>query len=173
VGDVINQYLNINKGLLPEKFWEDADSAPGNQHVRLRRIRVVPALGAAADPITVRTPLDVECEFWNFVAGSKINLSLVLWTATGQCAFNIYSPSVSLKRGVHRGVCKIPANLLNDETYLIDVYIVKDTSVVLHKETNVVAFKVEEVEREGAWFGKHMGVVRPELDFSIGEVFHE
>ena len=58
-----------------------------------------------------------------------------LYNAEGLCIFNTVSPAVVYPTGLIRGVCSIPGNLLNDETYSVMIIIVKDMSVRLFLKT--------------------------------------
>jgi len=60
-----------------------------------------------------------------------------------------------------KGICHIPGNFLNDGVYRIRLLIVKDTSVALIDIDNVAIFEVHDIAREGAWYGKWIGSVRP------------
>lgn len=77
---------------------------------------------------------------------------------------------VEMADGLCRGVCKIPANLLNDNKYSVEIYVVKDTSAVLFRQADMVSFEVLDGERHGNWYGKWIGAVRPNLDFSLDKV---
>jgi lipopolysaccharide transport system ATP-binding protein len=61
----------------------------------------------------------------------------------------------------------IPGNFLNDGTYTVRLLIVQDTSVTLVDLHNVLVFEVQDIEREGNWYGKWVGAVRPRLDWTF------
>lgn len=44
--------------------------------------------------------------------------------------------------------------------------IVKDTSIPLLDIDDVVSFEVNDIEREGDWYGEWIGIVRPQLEWS-------
>lgn len=73
-----------------------------------------------------------------------------------------------MPEGLITARCRVPADLLNDETYQIDVLLVRDSSVVLHRQAEAISFAVADGPRSGPWQGKHAGVVRPRLDWRIG-----
>ena len=57
-----------------EVVYDEIDSAPGNDQIRLRRACVRPCTVPRRDPITVRTPVVVEFEYWKISprpAGSR------------------------------------------------------------------------------------------------------
>lgn len=168
VNETVNYYLQkeIKNGL--NQQWESPETAPGNDKVKLKGARVIPDLPDASGIITVETPITLEFEFWSFMPLATINLSIVLWTQTGECIFNAGSDVKEIKAGLHRGRCLIPGNMLNDNLYTVQVYIVKDRSVVLYKHDDLLSFEVEDVPRPaGGWYGKWIGAVRPHLDFPL------
>jgi lipopolysaccharide transport system ATP-binding protein len=56
--------------------------------------------------------------------------------------------------------------LLNDDSYTVRLVIVRDTNVGLFDEFNVLSFDVHDIERDGGWFGKWIGVIRPEFEWA-------
>jgi hypothetical protein len=52
---------------------------------------------------------------------------------------------------------------MNSEIYLVSLYWIRDTSVVDYKIEEVFSFEVLDIPREGNYFGKWIGTVRPTL----------
>jgi hypothetical protein len=64
-------------------------------------------------------------------------------------------------------ICEIPPQLLNDERYMIDVYIIRDRSTCEWQLAEALIFDLtDDAERED-WYGKWSGVVRPSLRWSL------
>jgi lipopolysaccharide transport system ATP-binding protein len=169
---VVSRYLESdnNGSLLLERTWDDIETAPGNDKVRLHQIRVIPDHDdSSLDEITVKTPLKIEFEYWNCLNGAHLNLSLHVYTLEGVCVFNSISSSIPCPSGLIRGICYIPGNFLNDESYQITMMIVQDTSTVLYTYENM-SFTVHDIEREFNWYGKWSGVVRPNLKWSFAPI---
>lgn len=165
--EVASMYLQNGITSILEQLWDDPQTAPGNDKVRLHSVKVTIDGYIPASVITVATPIALEFKFWNFVAGSSLNLSLVLYDQQDTCVFNTVSDAVNLPAELIRGVCHIPGNLLNDSTYRIRLLIVQDTSIPLLDIDKVATFEVLELERCGNWYGKWVGVVRPNLHWSV------
>src|ERR1700676_5344029 len=118
---VINYYLsNHAHGNLFQKF-DTPENAPGNEFVRLKRIEVISKSNNDNRLIYIDTPIDIEFEFWNSTIDKEINLSLVLNTFSDECVFNVATKAKYLSKGIHKGICQIPANLLNDGLYKISM----------------------------------------------------
>lgn len=165
---VVSRYLESDDdSKVLEKIWQDVETAPGNDKVRLHKIRVIPALVDSEDEIAVDTPLKIEFEYWNYLDGAHLNLSLIVYTLEGVCVFNSISRSIPCPLGLIRGVCSIPGNLLNDGNYQITMLVVQDAATVLYRCENLLSFAVHDVERESNWYGKWQGVVRPNLNWQL------
>jgi lipopolysaccharide transport system ATP-binding protein len=168
--EVIAHYLQTASGHATERIWLDSATAPGNDKVRLRAARIQLAEGMRDDAINVRTPFEIEIEYWNLEPDTRLNLSMVLWNEEQVAAFN----TISLREpkwhgrpfpvGLFRSTCAIPANLLNDGRYRVQLYIVKDQSVLLYRYDDLLEFEVhDDMVDRGAWYGKWLGAVRPDL----------
>jgi lipopolysaccharide transport system ATP-binding protein len=161
---VINNYLSREVKNCLVKTWE-GEEAPGNDTIKMIRAEVLP-VGNDADTILVSTPVDISIEFY-LHKEMELNLSLFLYTAAGNCIFNVASPSKPLKPGIHHSVLKIPGKLLNDDMYTINLFFVKDTSVIMFTTDDVLTFEVTDVARQGNWYGKWPGAIRPDIEFSL------
>ncbi len=172
-GTVISSYLKHSFSALAEQVWPDVRTAPGNDKVRLKSARVRPIDGTPADPITIRTPFVLEFEYWNLQPETFLNLSLHIFDEQGTIAFNavpIHEPvwhGRPFPEGLFKSVCYIPGDLLNNGLHRVELLIVKDESLVLHKETDVLIFDVRDaIEMRGGWHGRWVGSVRPNLKWT-------
>lgn len=164
---VLNSYLSHEKNSSLRQSFDDEESAPGNEKVRVKRMEVVPKLEDINQPITVSTAIDIEFEFWNYQEALPINLSMHLYTINSECVFNWGTASVPLSKGLHKGICQIPANLLNDGIYSISMMIVAERSYGIFNYEDAVSFEVTENRQGGGWHGKWPGFVRPNLVFTL------
>ncbi len=169
-GTVVSSYLKHSFSSLAEQRWDDLQTAPGNERVRLRSARVRPVEGTPADPITVRTPFVIEFEFYNLQPDARLNLSLHIYNEQGVIAFNAvpYQEPVwhgkPFPAGLFRSACYVPGDLLNDGVHRVELLVVRDEGFVLHREDDVLVFDVRDsMETRGGWHGRWVGVVRPNL----------
>ena len=168
---VVSRYLQSDDdSQFLARIWNDIETAPGNDKIRLHQFRVIPDLDDSVDEITVNTPLRIEFEYWNYLDGAHLNLSLHVYTLERVCVFNSISSSIPCPSSLIRGVCYIPGNFLNDGSYQITILVVQDTSKILYTCENLLSFTVHDVEREFKWYGKWQGVVRPNLKWSFAPV---
>jgi lipopolysaccharide transport system ATP-binding protein len=168
---VINTYLDQSSTYTLEQRWTRIDSAPGNELVRLHSARILTDGGTVPDRITVWTPLNLEFCYWNLVPDTKLNLSLILYNSQGTIVFNTTSSFESqwhgkpFSKGMFRSCCALPAKLLNDGSYYLDLLIVMDTTRVLYTFKEILRFEVREDPRarKGHWYGRVPGIIRPQL----------
>jgi lipopolysaccharide transport system ATP-binding protein len=174
--DIITKYLakSVKQLDLPEEGWDDMDKAPGNDMVRLHRVRVRRQDGRLQDPLTMQTPFQVEVEYWNLEPGAHLHITLHLYNAEQIIAFATGDLTQGPRpSGLYRSVCHIPANLLNSGSHRFVVLVIKDASYAIYSHESQVSCDILDVrEREGAWYGKEPGVVQPVLQWetkSLGQ----
>src|SRR5262249_36028693 len=140
-GDVIDHYLGENVESNLESVWDDGTIAPGNDHVRLHSVRVIPQ-GNSGGLITVHTPLSIEFIYWNFVPDSVLNVSMTLNNVEELCLLTSVSDFTRRPAGLIRHRVSIPGDFLNAGCYYVNTMIVKDASVPILLQNNVVSFEV-------------------------------
>ena len=171
-GRVVANYLRTASQARAEQVWADPRTAPGTVDVRLARVAVVPADPDREGSLTVRTPFHVEVDYLNLRPGVRWNVSLTLHNQEGTCVFT--SPSVTDPEwfgrphpvGRFRARCDVPAQLLNDGVFRVSVLMVQDAAHVEVVAEDAVEFEVHDSpEGRGGWYGRWIGVVRPELQW--------
>ncbi len=165
--EVINAYLSSNRNGSLKQVYPDPATAAGNEKVKLKRIEIVPSGISPEEPIRVDTPIDIEFEFWNRAGAIPINVSMHLYTIGGECVFNAASASLQLSEGLHKAVCHIPPDLLNDGIYTVSMMVVGESSYALFNFEDLVSFEVTENRQESGWHGKWPGLIRPKLNFTL------
>jgi lipopolysaccharide transport system ATP-binding protein len=166
--EIINYYLSENnRDIGLAQIYSSAAEAPGNEFVKIKRIEVCPVKKNPSDPITIHTALNIELEFWNYVTDKEINLSLVLNTLMDECVFSVATEAKTLSKGLHSAVCEVPGNLLNDGSYKISMMLVGEKSYSLFYFEDAVTFEVSENRNASGWHGNWIGMVRPNLLFTI------
>ena len=147
--------------------WPDRDTAPGNENVRLRRAAVVPP--ADVGVIDVQTPLRLEFEYWSLTS-QILNPSVVLLNENGILVLNTFPTTdqalvcTPQQPGLYRSSLTIPANLLNNGLYEVQLLLVVDHTIISHRWDRLLQFEVHDSRPAGMrWFGAWPGAVRPNL----------
>jgi lipopolysaccharide transport system ATP-binding protein len=159
VDAVVDRYLQ-EADTEVHKSWSVAD-APGTAQAKLLEIEI----NKSSDINYIDEPLDIyiKAQLVNSTTSSRmLNFSLVLYNQEQVAVFNVGSGPKAIKGDVIEAVCHIPADLLNDDSYVIRILLVEDESKALFDLNDIISFKMEERERGGAWHGKWIGTVRPQ-----------
>jgi lipopolysaccharide transport system ATP-binding protein len=168
---IISQYMQTSYSALTNQVWPDIEKAPGNDQVRLHRVCVQPTTGAMSDSISVNTPFSFEFDYWNLQQEADLYLSLQLYNEQDVVVFDIGRTtepmwhSGRVPSGLFRDTCYVPANLLNDGMYRVEIVISKDEKPV-YTFREALVFEIQDsVEMRGNWYGKWPGVIRPALQW--------
>lgn len=172
---VISTYLRTMESLSSqsmEQIWDNPDKAPGNDKIRLHKIRLFPEGKKTSDEIDMDTPFVFEIEYWNLMADTRLILDLCLHAIEGDAVFESLSldeprwNGQPFPKALFRTSCKIPGNLLNEGTYRIRILFINDDTVKLYNNDEAVVFSVKEKsKRKIQWYGKYKGFVHPRLDW--------
>ncbi len=163
--DVVSNYQQVGAPVNMRQVWDDPESAPGKKSVRLHSVKITYEGETAGENLTVASPVEMEFEFWNFEQNALLNFSVVLYDNQEVCIFNTASSAKVYPKGLVKGTCHIPGNFLNDGVYRVRLLIVRDKSAALIDLDNVAIFEVHDIEREGTWYGKWIGSVRPTFEW--------
>jgi len=171
-GPVVTKYLQFSLSLadVRERVWEDVDTAPGNEVVKVHRACIRPTGEDPTVPITMRSPLMLEFDFRNLVAGARLNLNIALTTDDGVVAFAsspTHDPLTGqpLAAGRYRSTCRIPGDLLNARRYHVSLRVARDNRFT-YIHPGILSFDVHDSpERRISYFGKWIGAVRPLLEW--------
>jgi lipopolysaccharide transport system ATP-binding protein len=163
-GQVVLDYLQRGTLSTLEQEWDET-TAPGNERVKVHSARVRPLAQDNGVSITVETTLQIEFEFWNYQPDAVLNFTMHLFNIEGAYILAAASAVKPRPRGLIRETVKIPSHFLNDGIYTVTIQVVQDTasSVYIHRE--ILVFEVLDSVREGSWFGKWPGVVRPKFEW--------
>ncbi len=168
--EVIAAYLQRVREGTSDRTFSDIEKAPGNSEVRIKYARVGSRDKESADGITVRSELVVELHYWNLSPKRRLNISLQLHNDRGILVFSsasINDPnwrSIDFAAGLYRSICHIPADLLNDGNYRIDVMFVRNENEIIAVIQDLLSFTVgDSAELRGNYHGVWPGAVRPSL----------
>lgn len=176
---VVSNYLRetSNTATCSEEIWQEPATAPGNDIIRLRRIRIQPEDDHLSEPLSMKTPFLIEIEYWNLLENAELHITLHLYTEQEIIAFTTGdrpdSPwrNTGMPAGLFRSVCHVPGDLLNAGCHRFSVYVVKDKSSVIFQYQSRVSFDLVDLqERAGGWFGREPGVVNPLLRWTTAQI---
>jgi lipopolysaccharide transport system ATP-binding protein len=179
--DVVAHYLQVAGGSGSTRSWPDLDTAPGNDVVRLRSVRIVDANGKTASAADVRRPVGIEIGFTVLERASLAILPKIkLYDARRNVIFNAMDTGDRWAEpsppGDYESTAWIPGNLLNEGMVSVDAGVVSLNApkLISHAGVNdVVSFHVQDPgegdSARGSFTGQWKGVVRPLLEWTTVE----
>ena len=157
-----------------DAVYEDIETAPGNDVIRLHRARVRPQNGVSTDEITVRTPFVVEFEYWKLAADTSPLPCVQVFNERGVSVFTttkVGEPPAPA--GLLRSSFFVPADFMNTGTYRVElVMYFNGTAMEPAVWEDVATFEVHDVSSElrGDYHGEWFGVVRPRFDWKTEQL---
>jgi len=171
---VISTYIGSAEKTLGEVTWLDPNEAPGNDVIRIHAVRIM-SEGAITADVDIQKDVEVQLEYWNHRAGSKVTSCIHLFDNIGvRVLVSANYPSASLAAdswfneplpvGLFRASCILPGGFLNEGIYKIGAYVLTDITSLVARADEIISFTVHDSgmmrkEYAGAW----AGVVRPRL----------
>jgi lipopolysaccharide transport system ATP-binding protein len=113
------------------------------------------------DYIDVNTFIDISFEFELSRDINLFNLSTHLFNQLGDLVFNIFSNPAPIIAGKYKAQYTIPANLLNDGSYIIDMMVVEDASKAIFHLKEGLVFEIQDKRDVEIWHSKWRGQIRP------------
>ncbi|MBU2102979.1 MAG: ABC transporter ATP-binding protein, partial [Candidatus Omnitrophica bacterium] len=161
--NVIHGYLELGSNETGEVVWSDMETAPGNEKVRLRAVRLV-SNGKITANVQIDKPVYAELEFINYTSGAHISTSIHLLDAIGGIIFATGTLSEKLLPGAYKTTYAIPANFLNNCHYGINAFVIFDTGNIKINEQQVISFTVNDTAKREQYLGPMCGVIRPKIE---------
>ena len=174
---VVNDYLVSGNARQLEEVWDDIATAPGNDIVRLHRVRVRPENEFSGEALTVKTPFVIEIEYWNLVPETHLHIALHLYTQQDIIAFTtgngaqVVGHHAYTAAGLFRSTCYVPDELLNIGRHRFVVLLVQDRERVIYQHQSAVLFEILDPDAaEGGVYGREPGVVQPVLKWTTEQI---
>ncbi len=173
--EVVSNYLNSQTQTASEKFWLDADDAPGNEIVRLKSVRVIDENGKADSAFDIRRPIFVEISYEVLQNGQILMPAFQLYNEESICVFTSNDLDKTWRKrprpqGFYTSRARIPANFLSEGNFFVSVSTATFEPLNIHfNERDAAAFIVtdslEGNSARGDFAGQMDGVVRPILEW--------
>ena len=184
--DVIKQYhestgtsgsLAGGPDSLAHREWRDPATAPGDEVVRLRSVRVRTRDGATTGSIDIRHPVGIEVAYDVLEPGGQLIPNYHFINHDGLHLFSVQDVESEWRRrprpvGRYVSTAWIPGNFLSAGNIAVDIAVSSHVPLVrVHAITQgAVGFQVvDEFDGDGArgdYLGEYPGVVRPIVDWT-------
>jgi lipopolysaccharide transport system ATP-binding protein len=171
---VVNQYLRAGWGTTALREWPDSDQAPGNEIVRLRKVRVRTEEGQTREAVDIRRPVGIEITYDVLRPGHVLVPNFHFFNEEGIVAFIASDQNWKDRTrpvGHYISTAWIPGNLLSEGTLIVGAAISTMDPVTVHfYERDAVAFQVIDSlagdSARGNFAGPMPGVFRPLLHWT-------
>ena len=173
---VVGEYLRGSSGSSAIRKWQEVDQAPGNNIVKLRKIRATTKDQETADTVDIRKFIRLEMTIDVLEGGHVLLPNFGLVNDNADLVFvTVDQDPVWRKkpRPVGRYIIKatIPGNFLSEGTHYVNCHVMTlNPDRVIIREPGVIAFTVvDNLEGDSARgdYAKNMpGVVRPLLEWT-------
>ncbi len=174
--NVVSLYLTSNLGAHAVREWPDPATAPGNEVVRMRRVRVRDQAGQTLQEADIRRPVGIDMEFEVVEPGWVLQPDFHFYNEEGLRLFVTFELQPAWRDrprpvGRYTSTVWVPGNFLAEGTHILKASISTMNPFRVHvAERDVVAFQVvDSMEGDSARgeYGKAMpGVIRPLLDWT-------
>jgi lipopolysaccharide transport system ATP-binding protein len=174
-GEVVSTYLHAGIHASGAKEWIDRDSAPGNEAVRLRAVRIRNDRMEISNIIPINKVFSVELEYEVLKPGLILAPHFGLLNERGDVLFQSYEVNVAWrdcprKVGKYTSQGIVPGNLLTEGTYFINALCrTLQTRDVDIQERQALVFQVVESDEgdsaRGNIGGHISGLIRPLLEW--------
>ncbi len=172
VQKVTNAYLQSGMKQSGERIWSNPNRAPGDDVVRLRAVRVLNVENQVTTEFKVTEAFCIEIEFQVLKPDYLLDAGLYLYDESGTLVFmtsdfqDMTWHNRSRPVGLHRSICHVPGNLLNEGSISVTAGIATNPHTARATEPNAITFRlIDDMELGGArghyvrvWPG---GAVRP------------
>ena len=160
--ETVEHYMKVNAAQLnPSISFDTPAVAPGNECIKLKAVSVQPSNPFITDEISI------HFSFWNFSDSTSVFLAFDLTDLHEEVVFGSIFSFETGADNLCQGVCSIPADLMNDGVYSIQLYFNDSSMRLLWSIPDVISFEVADKQRNNAYFGRINGAVRPKLKWNI------
>ncbi|OAI50969.1 ABC transporter [Planctomycetaceae bacterium SCGC AG-212-F19] len=170
---VVGSYLRSDLGTTAHREWPDRATAPGNDIVRLRAVKVIEEDGQVRESIDIRKPVGIQMEYEVLQDGHVLIPNIHFHNEDGIYLFISGEVDQTYRKtprpvGRHVSTCWIPGNFLAEGSLIVSAAVSTINPVTIHVwEPEAVAFEVvDSMDGDtvrGDYSGHYPGVVRPML----------
>ncbi len=176
VGKVLDEYLGAGTDDCTSLEWTPED-APGDDTAKILGLRLLMSDGGQAGMFTTSDSIILEMEYVVLQPDARLNPVIGVRNSRGILLFttaNYGDPEWCTRHhepGVFRTRCTIPANLLNNESYSVNAYVIGNMRTVCALVEEKLRFSVtDDGTSRGDYTGDWRGVVRPKCFWSTERI---
>jgi lipopolysaccharide transport system ATP-binding protein len=173
--DVIARYLNT--GISRAEFRWAKDKVPGDETIKLRRVRIADEANQSTVTVDADEPFAIEIEYEIHRRTRSLQIGFRVSTADGIPVFTTDDtdvlPGNGLDRvpGVYVARCQIPGGLLSAQSYHVSFGAHVPNAYVAYFEESVIEFTVSKLSSLGSVSDEaRLGVIAPLLPWAVEKI---
>jgi lipopolysaccharide transport system ATP-binding protein len=167
---VLASYLKQNRDQFLATDYSKLNNRPGNQHIQVSLVELIPKYLNQYQIIDIRTELNIRFEFnYHVEEAGDLKVILQVFNNAGELIFELASSNHLFQNGVVKGESGIPGNFLNDGLYYISLSFVRNSSTRLFYLESCLSFDVEDYKDSGNLYGKWAGIIRPSFPVNLSQ----
>ena len=177
--EVVNSYLGTSLKVTEEREWGEGEEPPGNDVVRLRRVRARDRDGATAETFDIRNPAGVELTYDVLQPGHVLAPKIELYAEEGTLLFGAHDVGSEWRYrqrppGRYVSTVWVPGNFLSEGNLIVHAAVVSHTpATVVHAHApKCVGFQIVDRQHKdsarGDYVGPLPGLIRPLLEWETG-----
>ncbi|MDP3705970.1 MAG: polysaccharide ABC transporter ATP-binding protein [Legionellaceae bacterium] len=169
--EVVRKYSCMLQEFGGQVVWDDPSTAPGTKRVRLHAFRII-SENTITSEVWSDKEVRIEVCFWNFEEGAMLRTSIHILDSLGSCIFATGNADLTEDKwinrpypvGLYRSICVIPANFLNDTTYLVHAFVTRNIGSVEVGTNEPLQFSVlDSGTMRNGFTGHWRGIIRPKM----------
>ena len=170
INQIVDDYLFSNNTKLSSNnklYFEDIDSAPGNDTIRIRSLSIRPLSG---DYFNIQSGIVIDLCFKNYVPNAMIDACIEMQDLYETVIFQkscVVSPNSDSKIGFYSVRIVIPGNTLNDGTYKLKIWFGKSRKELLWGFMEHTITIDDVIDPSLGYLIKTPGIVRLDIDTQI------
>ena len=175
--EVVNEYMADSWQLTAEREWQGCSEAPGNEFVRLCKVRVRNEKGDTIESSDIRYPIGIEVTYEVVQHGHVLVPKIDLYNEGGALIFAAHDVESKWRHqsrppGRYVSTAWIPGNFLSEGNLQVQVQLVSHTpATAIHAHVpKAVAFQVADSlakdSARGDFTGPVPGIIRPILKWT-------
>jgi lipopolysaccharide transport system ATP-binding protein len=179
--EVVNGYLGSSWKATSEREWPNLDQAPGNEIVRLLKVRTRTIEGLTTETVSIQNPIGIELTYQVLGSGHILVPKVEVVNEEGVPLFSSHDVGREWRRqprpiGSYVSTIWIPGNFLSSGNVLVNASLVSHfPATATHvNESRIITFQVidngEFESARGDYVGPITGVIRPLLEWNTTAV---
>ncbi|HTM65875.1 MAG TPA: polysaccharide ABC transporter ATP-binding protein [Flavipsychrobacter sp.] len=164
--EVISTYMKEEKFIYLAQEYHTADSAPGNDLIRIKQTKVESRFEDEHNTISTETPFSIKLSFWN-LHQAELSTTIRIHDISGTCVLESCSESFCYSPGIVEGSFEIPGGYLKPGCYYVSFDFITNNIEKTYSFEVCLTFDIREKGQKSYWRENRQGFIRPQAPFIL------